>query len=263
MIPLVDTVRATPVMVCAHRGSSGNAPENTLAAIASAIAAGATMIEIDIQITRDNRIVVFHDEDLSRTTNGSGDIREKSYDDVRTLDAGSWFSPTFAGEHIPLLDEALALIKGHAYLNIEVKPMDDSERTSRILDEVLRAIDAHQMIDATVFSSFDHRILFHLKRIRPDVRTLALNVPGDTRLPHEVVSACRADAYGCSLEELNAGLMEDCTQHMIPVGVYTINTREDLITAINLGVRGVVTNFPDRLQNVLSDLNMTSHTSHR
>ena len=57
--------------------------------------------------------------------------------------------------------------------------------------------------------------------------------------------------------------MEDCTQHMIPVGVYTINTREDLITAINLGVRGVVTNFPDRLQNVLADLNMTSHNSHR
>ena len=260
MIPLVDTVRATPVMVCAHRGSSGNAPENTLAAIASAIAAGATMIEIDIQITRDNRIVVFHDEDLGRTTNGSGDIREKLYDDVRTLDAGSWFSPTFAGEHIPLLDEALALIKGHAYLNIEVKPMDDSERTSRILDEVLRAIDAHQMIDATVFSSFDHRVLLQLKHMRPDVRTLALNVPGDPRRPHEVVSACKADAYGCSIEECTADVMQDCSQHMIPVGVYTINTREELLHVIKLGVRGVVTNYPDRLQQVLVELNMTSHS---
>lgn len=263
MIPLVDTVRATPVVICAHRGASGSAPENTLAAITAAIDCGATMIEIDIQITRDNRIVVFHDEDLSRTTNGTGDIRDTLYDDVRTLDAGSWFDARFSNEHIPLLDEALALIKGRAYLNIELKPMDVSERTSQILDEVLARIDAQEMLDTTVFSSFDHRIILHLKSIRPDVRTLALNVPGDTRLPHDVVSACRADAFGCSLEELNPDLMEDCTQHMIPVGVYTINTREDLITAINLGVRGVVTNFPDRLQNVLTDLNMTSHNSHR
>lgn len=261
MIPLVDTVRATPVVICAHRGASGCAPENTLAAIAAAIDCGATMIEIDIQITRDNRIVVFHDEDLSRTTNGTGDIREKSYDDIRMLDAGSWFDARFSNEHIPLLDEALALIKGRAYLNIELKPMDASERTSLILDEVLRAIDAHQMIDATVFSSFDHCILFHLKRIRPDVRTLALNVPGDVRRPHEVVAACKADAYGCSIEECTPATMQDCVQHMIPVGVYTVNTREELLAVIALGVRGVVTNHPERLQQVLIEQHKTSHTS--
>ena len=260
MIPLVDTVRATPVVICAHRGASGVAPENTLAAIASAIACGATMIEIDIQITHDNHIVVFHDEDLSRTTNGTGDIREQTYDDLRALDAGSWFDPSFAQERIPSLDEALALIKGHAYLNIELKPMDVSDRTSVILGEVLAAIDAYDMIDETVFSSFDHRILLHLKRMRPEVRTLALNVPGDIRPPHEVVAACRADAFGCSFEEVSTELMRDCAQYMIPVGVYTINTREDLLAALELGVRGVVTNHPDRLHQILIEHNLTSHT---
>lgn len=261
MIPLVDTVRATPVVICAHRGASGTAPENTLAAIAAAIDCGATMIEIDIQITRDNRIVVFHDDDLTRTTNGTGDIREQSYDDIRMLDAGSWFDPSFTNEHIPLLDEALALIKGRAYLNIELKPMDASDRTVQILTDVLARIDAQDMIDATVFSSFDHRILLQLKRMRPDVRTLALNVPGDMRRPHEVVAACKADAYGCSLEECTASALQDCTQHMIPVGVYTVNTREELLSVIALGVRGVVTNFPERLQQVLIEQNLISHTS--
>lgn len=260
MIPLVDTVRATPVVICAHRGASGVAPENTLAAISSALACGATMIEIDIQITQDDHIVVFHDEDLSRTTNGTGDIREQTYDDVRALDAGSWFDPSFAQERIPSLHEALALIKGHAYLNIELKPMDVSDRTTTILGEVLSAIDAHGMMDETVFSSFDHRVLLHLKRMRPEVRSLALNVPGDTRPPHEVVAACRADAFGCSLEELSPELMKDCTQHMIPVGVYTINTREELLAALALGVRGVVTNYPDRLQQILVEQHLTSHT---
>lgn len=261
MIPLVDTVRATPVVVCAHRGASGTAPENTLASIASAIACGATMIEIDIQITRDRRIVVFHDEDVSRTTNGTGDIRDMTYDQLRTLDAGSWFDSSFAGERVPLLDQALDVIKGHAYLNIELKPMAESAHSSAILNDLLHAIDSHGMIDATVFSSFDHQLLLALKRLRPDVRTLALNVPGDSRRPHEVVAACRADAYGCSLEECTPEVMQNCMRHMIPVGVYTINTSEELLAVIELGVRGVVTNFPDRLQKVLSEHNLTSHTS--
>lgn len=261
MIPLVDTVRATPVVVCAHRGASGTAPENTIAAITSAIACGATMIEIDIQITRDNHIVVFHDEDLARTTNGTGDIREHTFDEVRALDAGSWFDAAFASERIPSLDEAIAVIKGRAYLNIELKPMDGSERAQAIIGTVLSAIDAHDMFDATVFSSFDHRILLHIKHVRPDARTLALNVPGDARLPHEVIASCRADAFGCSLEELTPNVMQDCAHYMIPVGVYTINTREELLTAINLGVRGVVTNYPDRLQQVLVELKLTSHTT--
>lgn len=261
MIPLVDTVRATPVVICAHRGASGSAPENTLASIASAIACGASMIEIDIQVTRDNHIVVFHDEDLSRTTNGTGDIREHTYDEIRALDAGSWFDATFAAERIPSLEEALALIKGRAYLNIELKPMDGSDRSLQIIADVLSAIDAHEMMDTTVFSSFDHRILLHLKQLRPTVRTLALNVPGDVRLPHDVIAACRADAFGCAFEELTPELMQNCAQHMIPVGVYTINTREDLLAAIKLGVRGVVTNYPDRLQQVLVELKLTSHTT--
>ncbi len=260
MIPLVDTVRATPVVVCAHRGASGTAPENTLASIASAIACGATMIEIDIQITRDRRIVVFHDEDVSRTTNGAGDVRDMTYDQLHELDAGSWFHSSFAGERIPLLDQALDVIKGRAYLNIELKPMAESEHTSAILHDVLEAIESHDMIDATVFSSFDHRLLLALKRARPGVRTLALNVPGDTRRPHEVVAACKADAYGCSIAECTPATMQDCVRHMIPVGVYTVNTREELLAVIGLGVRGVVTNYPDRLQKALAELNLTSHT---
>jgi glycerophosphoryl diester phosphodiesterase len=76
-----------------------------------------------------------------------------------------------------------------------------------------------------------------------------------------VIAACRADAFGCAFEELTPELMQNCVQYMIPVGVYTINTREDLLAAIKLGVRGVVTNYPDRLQQVLVELKLTSHTT--
>jgi glycerophosphoryl diester phosphodiesterase len=93
------------VLVIAHRGASGHAPENTMAAFKKAVALGATFIETDLQLSRDAHFVAIHDATLDRTTNGSGAVHDMTLAELRRLDAGSWFGSEYAGERIPTLGE--------------------------------------------------------------------------------------------------------------------------------------------------------------
>ncbi|MBC8124219.1 MAG: hypothetical protein H7X70_00670 [Candidatus Kapabacteria bacterium] len=245
MKTLVEYARSNPFIVCAHRGASGVAPENTIASLQAALDSGAMMVEIDVQATSDDALVVFHDEQLDRTTNGHGLIRQCSLDDVQALDAGSWFGSKFKDEHIPLLADALLLVRGRAYVNIEIKPLTASEESAKTIHAIVQTVIDCGMSDYAVFASFDHHALLFIKSIDPHLRTIALNVPSDERLPHEVVRVCHADAYGCSLEELSLERVADCKSHHIPIGVYTVNTNSELEFALKMGVQGVVSNYPE------------------
>lgn len=255
---LVEFVRHNPLLICAHRGASGIAPENTLVAFQMAIDAGATMLELDVQVTNDNHLVVFHDDDLERTTDGKGRINLTSLDELRELDAGSWFHPSFGNETIPLLREVLDLVVGRAYLNIEIKPVDADPESAKHIQAIVSLVDEYGMTANTIYSSFDHNALKYVKSLDSRIHTVALNIPGDKRLPHEVVFACSADAFGCSLEELTDLVVTDCHSHLIPVGVYTVNTPAELDHALSLRVNGVVSNFPDVLMKHYQSLKRTS-----
>lgn len=244
MKPLAERAIEQNLMICAHRGASGMAPENTIAALRLAVDAGATMVELDVQVTRDDTLVVFHDDTLERTTNGYGALCEKTYDELYALDAGSWFGRQFAGQHIPRLQQALDVLAGKVYLNIEIKPMHANLEHARAIAAIVNLIDQYQMAPYTAFSSFDHSALVYIKSIKSTLHTVALNIPGDNRLPSRVIKTCGADGYGCSLEELNAERSENCHHHRIPLGVYTVNTPQELEYALSLGVNGVVSNEP-------------------
>ena len=108
---ILITERESLVLVIAHRGASGNAPENTLAAFKKAVALGATFIETDLQLSRDAHFVAIHDDTVNRTTNGQGAVHDMTLTELRRLDAGSWFGSEFAGERIPTLEEILEFSK--------------------------------------------------------------------------------------------------------------------------------------------------------
>ena len=95
------------MLIIAHRGASGYAPENTLASMELAIKLGCDAIELDIHLTKDQQIVVCHDFTVDRTTNGRGEIENLTLEDIKKLDAGSWFSDEFKGEKIPTLEEVI------------------------------------------------------------------------------------------------------------------------------------------------------------
>ncbi len=244
MIPFNEFVEENSFIVCAHRGASGIAPENTMAAVVMALECGAPMIEIDVQYTRDRQMVVFHDDTLERTTDGSGPIAERSFDELRELDAGSWFSPSFAGQRIPKLIDILEELRGRAYVNIEIKPRPATEQTAREMTELLELVRSLDMQSRCVFSSFDHAALVYIRSIAQDARTIALNVPGDNRSPARVVKSCGADGFGCSLEEVNRQRADICQHFGIPYGVYTVNTPQELEFVLDHGASGIVTNMP-------------------
>ena len=153
-----------PVLVMAHRGFSGKAPENTLAAFRKAIEIGSDFIELDVRFSKDGHLVVFHDDTLERTTNGKGKVADFSLQELKGLDAGSWFGPSFSGEKIPTLREVLAQAKGRILVNIELKKGDQGPYTMMDLsDRALEEVQRAGMEKEVLFSSFD---LAALKRIR-------------------------------------------------------------------------------------------------
>ena len=152
-------------LVVAHRGAIDEAPENTLAAFERAIELGADTIEFDVQPTRDGQLVVYHDYYLGRTTPGRGRVDRHSLDDLRSLDAGSWFHPRFASERIPTMREVLELGAGRVRFEIELKGT-----TTEFLTLALDEITLMQVRDAVEITSGHVPLLTHVRRAMPDVR---------------------------------------------------------------------------------------------
>ena len=153
-------------LVIAHRGDTAAAPENTLAAFAAAIDAGADGIELDVHPSRDGALVVHHDHYLDRTTNGAGLVSDHTLAELRALDAGAWFDGRFAGERIPTLEDVLSLAAGRVRLEIELKGTTLAF-LERALDAI-RAADAAASVELTT----PHRpLLWHAHRREPRIPT--------------------------------------------------------------------------------------------
>jgi glycerophosphoryl diester phosphodiesterase len=177
-----------PMPLCiAHRGVSARYPENTLAAFKGAIDAGAHMIELDVCLSKDRRLVVIHDDTVDRTTNGTGAVKALSLDQLSRLDAGSWFDPRFNAERLPTLAQVLDTAKGHLLVNIEIKPeaFEDEGSADAVERQVLNLVREKSMLDDVLVSSFEWQVLENLRKIEPDIALgLLSDVPADESLLH-------------------------------------------------------------------------------
>jgi glycerophosphoryl diester phosphodiesterase len=156
--------------VSAHRGARSQAPENTIAAFRAALEAGAAALELDVHLTRDERVVVIHDATLDRTTDASGPVSARSGEQVRALDAGSWFSAGMAGQHIPFLEDVIELTEGRARLHIELK----GERGEALAERVVATVRRLGAADRVVIMSFDLDAALAARRSGPEISTLAI-----------------------------------------------------------------------------------------
>jgi len=184
--------RGYPI-VAAHRGASRLAPENTIAAFEKALALGAPGIELDVQMTSDGHLVVFHDFTLDRTTNGSGPLKDHTWASLRTLDAGEWFSPEFAGTEIPQFEAVLNTLRHRAIINVELKPnsLGDVGFEKTVVSEIRN----QHMEDDVVFTSFDHVAIHRIKAVAPDIAAI---VTCGARLVDEVSYVQMIGADGCN-----------------------------------------------------------------
>lgn len=237
--------------IIAHRGFSAQAPENTLAAFTRAIAARADGIELDVHLSRDGRLVVCHDPTLERTTNGEGPIAAHTWEALRRLDAGSWFSREFAGEPLPSLEEVAALVAEGSWtgiLNVElatmVAPYEGIEAA------VVRLLREHDLVGRAVISSFNHTSLVEVRRLDGEVATACLLAARLLHAPRYVQElGCRAvHAHALSLTPEYVASFHAAG---IAVRAWGADSPALLRRAQAAGADGVIVDDPDEARRVL------------
>lgn len=240
-------------VVIAHRGASSEYPENTMAAFEAATEMGAEMIELDVLLSQDGVPVVFHDAQLGDHTNGSGLISDYTAEELKKLDAGSWFNSRFSDQRIPTLEEVLAFAKGKIALNIEIKTEAvTDQREGGIEEKCLKLVREYGMGDYVLFSSFDYRAVQHLKELAPDISVAILynRSKSNFKLPHELLQKYNADAFNCSYRQLTQKRLANLRTHDIPSFIYTVNKEAQMRKLIAAGVTGIFTDKPDLLLRV-------------
>jgi glycerophosphoryl diester phosphodiesterase len=235
--------RCLAVLLIAHRGASGHAPENTMAAFKKAVSLGATFIETDLQLTRDARLVAIHDETVNRTTNGKGAVHDMTLAELRRLDAGSWFGSEFAGERIPTLDEVLDFAKKYDVIfYLEMKP-GGSWGGEHALIGSLRSSGE---IARTIVISFDAAILANVRKIEPTLMT-ALLYDGQIEKPLDQALKVGARQLAIRGDLVNPLLLTAAREKDLQVVCWTVNHSAHMRLLMDAGVDGIMSDYPDRL----------------
>lgn len=231
------TQETTPFKVIAHRGASADAPENTLSALENAITSGTDIAEFDLRLTRDGVVVALHDASLLRTTGLDCPVCTVDNRLVHALDAGSWFSCDYCGEHIPTLDELLESARGRLRLMLELKPTNDDQM---LLAKVVTLLQNKGMESECILASTDLDLLRQGKQLSPTLETVYIGTQMEPAL------LCHSCLDGCSIRYSDLTEQDISLAHQAGLEVYawTIDEPEEIRNALLMGVDGVVTDSP-------------------
>jgi glycerophosphoryl diester phosphodiesterase len=226
------------VAVTAHRGYSAKAPENTISAFKAAADAEADYAELDVQLTKDGQVVVFHDDDLKRITGIDGTIGDKTLAELKGLDAGKWFSDDFAGEKIPTLEETMKAIDAKIKLNIEIK---DSPNLTELSEKVATILTEQNWTKKAVVTSFKTEALKTVESVNPQIRTgqIGMIVFGDV-LKQESIDFLSLDQSNISL-----AFVRDAHKNGKDIHAWTVNVESDMKDMLSFGVDNVITDKPE------------------
>ncbi|MDO7908205.1 glycerophosphodiester phosphodiesterase [Paenibacillus sp. JX-17] len=229
----------------AHRGASGYCPENTMEAFEHALQLGATGIETDVQLTKDGKLVLIHDENLKRTAGSDRMVQELTAKELRQLDAGSWFGEEFQGAHIPLLEELLDLASQNSViLNLELKnsmiPYDGMEEL------VIEAVRSRGLEEQVVISSFNHYSLVRCHQLAPEIRTGILYIEGLYR-PWDYALSLGATALHAYSKAVQPEWVREAAVSGLVYHPWTVNQEEEMKSLLQAGVAGIITDYPDKL----------------
>ena len=233
--------------VIGHRGAAARAPENTLAGLRKAHMLGARWVEFDVMLTADQVPVLIHDETLARTTTGRGEVAGVTATEIADLDAGSWFAPEFAGERVPTLEQAVALLLALGMnANVEIKPASGHEVATgeAVADELKRLWPEHG--PHLLLSSFEREAVAAARQVAPHLaRGLLVGaLPKDWAVALEGL-ACTTLHLDQSRATL--GTMSTLTAAGVPTLFYTINDATRARELLSAGARAVFTDLPDVL----------------
>lgn len=230
----------------AHRGASAYEPDNTVRAFARAIEMRATLIELDVHLSRDGHLIVIHDADLSRTTSGTGWVSELTLDEIQRFDAG-------LGEHVPSLGEVIDLVRGQVQLYIELK----GQQTAAAVVNTLQAKD---FIDQAIVGSFYPWLPQKAKFLEPALRTSVLIAWRDRQsdfvdwalsVNADFIHLCWEHGSATPHQLLGADLITSIRQQDLDIILWHEERPEELVELVQLDVYGICTNTPDVLAAIL------------
>jgi glycerophosphoryl diester phosphodiesterase len=240
----LDLAQFTRPLLIGHRGYPARYPENTLASFKGAMEAGCDMIELDVTLTRDRKVVVIHDDTLDRTTTGRGLVRGHSSEEIETLDAGSWFDPRFSAERVPELSEVLALTAGRCMLNIEIKTSayEADFPADAIEHQVVKLVKTSGAMDRVIISSFDQRILQRIAAMDVPPAVALISDHGADKTFLDLLLAMQAFSWHPRFKALTCDQVEAVHAAGLKIFPWTINTREEAQRILALGVDGLICN---------------------
>lgn len=263
----------------AHRGARSLAPENTIAAAEKGLEAGADLWELDVQLTRDQELIVLHDETLERTSDVEAvfpdrapwKVADFTLAEIRQLDFGSWFNETdpfgqiaagavtaedrrsYEGITAPTLREALEWTRGHGWkVNVELKDVEGRDGEDEFPERVVALVKELGMTDDVLISSFNHDYLRRVSQEDAGLPTGALSGRGIDN-PVEYVRRLGAASYNPSADAVAPSQIASIRQAGIAVYPYTVNEAKHLVRFIEAGASGIITDFPQRLEPLLGE----------
>ena len=246
------------INVISHRGANIYAPQNTLPAFRRSMEIGVDGFETDVHLTRDGKPVLCHNYTIDKTSNGKGSISQMTLSELKTYDFGTYFSPKFADTRIPTLQEYLETVGTYEklrVLNIELKSPRANE--SSLVADTINMVKEYGLFDKLVLSSFDPKLLSQAKQVDPQTKTGFLYSPTSKvqfriyRNPLEVAKSLCADALHPMLMYVNADLVKKAHAAGMMVNVWTVNSPRSILHMAELGVDGLITDYPDVVKGVL------------
>ena len=229
----------------AHRGASGAYPENTRLAFAKAIEAGADLIELDCQLSRDGHVVVFHDENLRRTAKTRGSVQSKTLAELKKLDVGRWRKMAFRGERILTLEEALETFAGQVNLCLEIKTYPRSLRGIEL--KILFILSHYDYLDRTIVSSLDYSSLERIRELAPEISIGILCTNSQRGDPLQAARQLSATSLHVQKSIATREFLARAWNEGLDVYVWTVNDLREMETFASSGVQGIISDFPERL----------------
>ncbi|UOB19702.1 glycerophosphodiester phosphodiesterase [Macrococcus armenti] len=227
-------------LIFAHRGYSAKYPENSMLAFKQAVIHGADGFELDIHLTKDNQIVVIHDDSINRTTNGRGKVQHMTYDEIKQYRIKSGLFKVI-DEPVPLLEEVLNIVRDYnLLLNIEIKA--ESGKIELVLHELL---EKYSMNDRIIISSFNIENLIMMESIDSDYET-ALLFDKYHKSPWDFKTKNNIKSIHPNAKHIKVDHLIELHEHELPTRVYTVNKEKDLAMWINSSVAGIITDEVER-----------------
>lgn len=239
----------TKPLVWAHRGASGYAPENTLAAFEKAVELGADGVELDIQLTKDDEIVVIHDEKIDRTSDGKGWVKDYTLEELRGFNYNRT-KPEYEHADIPTMREVFELLKPTGlFINIEIKT--GVFFYEKIEEKILALTQEMGMEDRVCYSSFNHYTVKRIHELKPDAEVGFLYADGPIDMPSYGekygVNALHPALYNLQYD----GFIKECKEKGLKLNVWTVNEKEHMQLCCKYGVNAIITNYPDIAREVV------------